>query len=276
MLCSFTIDKKQYQFEVEGDFFSGNDQVLFQEEETLIQKCSWKNDGFSVLQAFSDTGFKDLKANIQRILIQILIDANIEFDNAFSLEKYHHYVKTDEEHLAVISKTRFLTFKDFNIDIENLTETFSKATGRKLQLNNPLLPEDILILRISRPSSLDINPFHRDAYLDIWKDVLNTWIPISGCNEQSSLPIIPGSHFWNEKDIIRTSAKEAKINGLTYHVPAIVSNKDGLNAIRPNPQYGDALIFTPYLVHGGALNLQEDTTRISLEIRLFFDKSKNN
>ena len=36
--------------------------------------------------------------------------------------------------------------------------------------------------------------------------------------------------------------------------------------IRPNPKLGEALIFTPFLIHGAAVN-NSDLTRISLELR---------
>ena len=40
--------------------------------------------------------------------------------------------------------------------------------------------------------------------------------------------------------------------------------------IRPNPQNTEALIFTPFLIHGAAVNKNIDITRIALELR--FDK----
>jgi ectoine hydroxylase-related dioxygenase (phytanoyl-CoA dioxygenase family) len=33
--------------------------------------------------------------------------------------------------------------------------------------------------------------------------------------------------------------------------------------------YGQALIFSPHLIHGLALNLEENKTRVALEFRLF-------
>lgn len=274
MVCQFTIDKEVFEFDVEGHFFKGSDAVLFQEKDNVLENCEWLNEGFRVAEVFSSTEFEALKRNIQSIVRRILTENGIHVDASFTLEQYHKYVVTDEAHQSVISKTRFLTFRDFHIDMEKLVNVFSNVVGKKLQRENPLLAEEIVIMRINRPSSLDINPFHRDGYLDIWKDVLNAWIPVSGCGLESSLPVIPGSHFWNEQDIVRTEAKGASINGQSYHVPAILSYKNGMHAIRPNPPYGSALIFTPFLVHGGAINRQKDITRIALELRLFFDKKQ--
>jgi ectoine hydroxylase-related dioxygenase (phytanoyl-CoA dioxygenase family) len=39
--------------------------------------------------------------------------------------------------------------------------------------------------------------------------------------------------------------------------------------IRPDPKIGEVLVFSPYLIHGGSVNLNDDTTRISIEVRLW-------
>ena len=268
MKFDFTIDGNYFELEVEGDFFMGKDQILFHDKATILENCSWAKQGFSVLSIFNEKEFEEFKATIKLILISILEKNKIKIDENFSLEKYHLYVTSDRIHQKVIEETRFLSFKDFNFDIDKVLERISASVNKKLVRTNPKLLEEIVILRINRPESLDINPFHRDGYLDIWADVLNVWIPIAGCTKDSSLPLIPGSHFWNEKDVLRTEAKGASINGLNYHVPAIVKHKDGLHAIRPNPLDGEALVFTPFIVHGAALNKQKNVTRISLELRL--------
>ena len=67
-----------------------------------------------------------------------------------------------------------------------------KNLNKNLTFRNPKLRKEIIILRLNRPKSLDINPPHRDGYLKIWRNVINLWIPISGCGSLSSLPLIPG------------------------------------------------------------------------------------
>ncbi|RKE98110.1 hypothetical protein [Ichthyenterobacterium magnum] len=37
--------------------------------------------------------------------------------------------------------------------------------------------------------------------------------------------------------------------------------------VRPNPKKGEASIFTPFLIHGAAVNKNKDITRVSLELR---------
>ena len=124
-----------------------------------------------------------------------------------------------------------------------------------------------LQIRINRPKSLDINPPHKDGYLSYWRDIINIWVPIESCNNDTSLPIIPGSHLWRENEIYRTSNKGSTINGNKYMVPCILKLRDKeLKMIRPNPKQGDAIFFTPFLIHGAAFN-KSNHTRIAMELR---------
>jgi ectoine hydroxylase-related dioxygenase (phytanoyl-CoA dioxygenase family) len=38
---------------------------------------------------------------------------------------------------------------------------------------------------------------------------------------------------------------------------------------RPNPGPNEVMVFSPYLIHGGAFNQQPDHTRVSLEMRFW-------
>ena len=80
--------------------------------------------------------------------------------------------------------------------------------------------------------------------------------------------MLPGSHLLPENEILRTESKGAKINGNTYYVPCILKTGAGdLKMIRPNPSEGEALLFSPFLIHGAAVNRSEHT-RVSMELRL--------
>ncbi len=243
--------------------------MLFQKHESVIRNCAWKERGYTVHSLLTPPEWAALEANIKRALLKILTEAEVTVPTNFSLDRYHHYVTDQALHQQVIGQTRFLTYADLGVDFGEIVRRLSEHTGHLLSLHNPLLEKEIVILRISRPQSLDINPLHRDGYLDLWEDVLNLWIPVAGCNAQSSLPVIPGSHYWNEKDVCRTEAKGAAIGGLRYHVPGIVQSHFGLHLVRPNPEYGEALLFTPFLIHGAAVNQNPDTTRMALELRFY-------
>ena len=58
-------------------------------------------------------------------------------------------------------------------------------------------------------------------------------------------------------------------NGTQYRVPALVDSAQPLHLLRPNPNPNEVLLFSPYLLHGGAVNLNTNQTRISLEMRFW-------
>lgn len=266
MKCQLYIDNELFEYEVEGEFAFGSDEVLISKDKNAIEYVGWSGEGFTQLDILNNQQFEDLKDNLLVILNGILTKYDIP--NIPVLEDYHKVVNTKERHLNVINETRSLTRKDFDVDLDAICDLISAHLGKEVGIENPKLEKEVITLRISRPNSFDINPLHRDAYLDYYKNTINLWIPIAGCNEKSSLPIIPKSHLWNEADVLRTAAKGASLQGLKYHVPGIVKGPDNeLRAARPNPAYRQALIFSPYLIHGSAVNLNSDITRMALELR---------
>ena len=274
-ICKLFINEEPYKFEVEGDFFWGENKLQYQIENSPISKMQWHNDGYAIVNAFNNSEFIKLKESVIQNIVSA-IDQNVSgFDsNSFILDDYHKVINTDALHNKVINITRNLENKDFDFDIDALADKFGELLGCKLTTWIEELQKSHIQVRISRPNSLDINPPHRDGYLSYFKDILNLWIPIHGCNNQSSLPVMPSSHLIPENEILRTASKGAKINGNTYYVPCILeTNKGVIKMIRPNPMEGEALIFTPFLIHGAAVNNNKDITRISLELR--FPKSKN-
>ncbi|GEQ87314.1 hypothetical protein ULMS_28220 [Patiriisocius marinistellae] len=265
--CKLSIDNTPYQFEVIGDFFWGKEELLYKPENSVISKTSWSEKGYGVVEAFFGNEFQNLKDSIKKNIIKAFKINKIEYPSNFELRDYHNVVKTDKQHLQVIDITRSLTNEDFDFDIDALTERFGKILGYKLTSWVEELQKSHIQIRINRPSSLDINPPHRDGYLSYWEDVVNVWIPIESCNEQTSLPVLPGSHLLPENEIYRTNSKGATINGNTYFVPCILKTKDGnMDMIRPNPKEGNALLFSPFLIHGAAVN-RSDKTRVSIELR---------
>ena len=272
-ICKLFINEQPYKFEVEGDFFWGENKLQYQIENSPISKMQWHNDGYAIVNAFNNSEFIKLKESVIQNIVSA-IDQNVSgFDsNSFILDDYHKVINTDALHNKVINITRNLENKDFDFDIDALADKFGELLGCKLTTWIEELKKSHIQVRISRPNSLDINPPHRDGYLSYFKDILNLWIPIHGCNNQSSLPVMPSSHLIPENEILRTASKGAKINGNTYYVPCILeTNKGVIKMIRPNPMEGEALIFTPFLIHGAAVNNNKDITRISLELR--FPKS---
>ena len=266
--CFIYIDDESFSFEVEGEFYWGAKEVLFKKDGNIISKAPWFQEGFSVVDAFEASEFLAFKKSVTASILMAIQENGIPVNaDTFELEQYHTIVTTDEDHYKVINITRNLTNEDLDFDIENLVSRFGSILGFPLTSWIEELKKTHIQIRINRPSSLDINPPHRDGYLDFWKDILNIWIPIAGCNEMTSLPVLPGSHLISEDHILRTKAKGAKINGNTYNVPCILKTRGGaMKMIRPNPKEGQAIIFSPFLVHGAAVNRSE-VTRVSIELR---------
>lgn len=275
-LCQLYIDGKQFQFNVEGDFFWGEEKLLYNDDDNIISKMEWKHDGYAVVSVFEIEEFKILKESIKKNIIKALHKQSIVFDeDNFTLENYHKIVTTNEQHNNVIDVTRNLENKDFDFNIDALAERLGVILGYELTTWVEELKKTHLQIRISRPNSLDINPPHRDGYLSYWEDIINVWVPIEGCNNKSSLPVFPGSHLITENNILRTESKGAKINGNIYYVPCVLETKNGpIKMLRPNPMQGEVLVFTPYLIHGAGVNLNNDITRVALELRFPRVKAK--
>tara|TARA_R110002012_G_scaffold17930_4_gene66664 strand:- start:35080 stop:35910 length:831 start_codon:yes stop_codon:yes gene_type:complete len=267
--CHIYIDNKPYEFNVKGEFFWGKEELLYNKTNSVLSKMPWENQGFKVVTAFINDEFERLKKSLTQNIVDAIKANNIAFkESEFTLAKYHEVVNTDHLHNQVINLTRNLENKDFDFNIDTLAQRFGDILGYRLTSWVEELQKSHIQIRISRPNSLDINPPHRDGYLSYWADIINVWIPIEGCNENSSLPVCSGSHLIPENDILRTESKGAEINGNIYYVPCILETKSGsIKMIRPNPKQGEALIFTPFLIHGAAVNNNKDITRVSLELR---------
>ena len=268
-ICKLNIDNQPFSFNVQGDFFWGEEKQMFIKENNIISKTNWMNDGYFIFEsAISDEEYKDFYNSTSSAIEKIIKKINPRIDLAnYSLNKYHEFITSDEDHQRVINLSRNLSNADLSCDIEKLADKLSHHIGYKLSTFIKELKKSHVQIRISRPNSLDINPPHKDSYLSYYENILNIWLPISGCNEKTSLPVVPKSHLISEKDIYRTGNQGAIINKNKYMVPCILKTRQGeLNMIRPNPRYGDALIFSPSLIHGAAFNLSNET-RVSLELR---------
>lgn len=98
---------------------------------------------------------------------------NVKYES-FEFSDYHKYVKSDLIHNKIINKTRELRLKHLPLEIlENISKCASASLKKRLSFFYPSIKDEIIILRISRPKSLDINPPHRDGYLEKWKKILN-------------------------------------------------------------------------------------------------------
>lgn len=267
--CQLTIDGRPYSFPLEGQLQAGEGGVLFHELPPVFSREPLASQGFEVIELLEPAAVDRLTEACRQNLFRIFHEVGISAPADFALTQYHEVVATSQQHQQVITQTKLLTYNDLDLDAESICQTVGQHLGCRLQALIPDLGTPVIHLRISRPQSMDINPLHRDAYLPYYRNTVNLWLPIAGCDAHSSLPVLPGSHLWPEADLVKTPNGGARIQGLPYHVPGIVQARQPLALIRPNPGAGQALVFTPTLIHGAAVNENAAATRLSLELRLY-------
>jgi hypothetical protein len=240
----------------------GEDKVLIKGDNNLLDKTTFNSKGYHVVP------MKDYNAFLQGLIktnISAVIDADID------IEKYHDCVNEDQHKKVLNSmpykKTDTPELREF---CEHLEALMSHQLKEKVKIFN-----DDLWVRICRPnvvSNEDFNPYHRDIYLDFYRNVVNIYLPIVGSNENSSLLVQEGSHLWNENvTCVTNNGAYFESKRKKYSVDAIVQSKIELTMVRPNPSTNEILIFSPYLIHGASDNKNEDITRMSLEIRFIKD-----
>jgi hypothetical protein len=277
----FKINNRTISSIVKAEKFSpGLDEVLFNIDDSPVKNSSWKTKGYTIQPFFDRQTNTIFREGIKNLVIRILNELEIKTDR-FELHKYHEFVN-DEQHLKFC---KFITAGTtgtggFSVDllpipileIEKRIEEICNCpvtSEKRVELNGKTIIVQNFFLRVVRPQHFkDNNPPHRDVHLERSRGAVNLYFPFSGSNENSSLPIIPGSHFWPESHIVR-SYGDTYVNEVKYTNPATVYSLHGLNLITPNPGPEEVMVFTPYALHGGGYNFNTDITRISLEMRFW-------
>ncbi|MCP9756283.1 phytanoyl-CoA dioxygenase [Lacihabitans sp. CCS-44] len=273
---NFEINGKTYAVSIDGcpEFRYGKNAVLAGVNTDIVYSQPWYAEGYTAADFLSVDEFAFLKSGLTASVKKIITE-ELGFDtHGFTLEKYHHFVRTNEEHYKVVSRTRDLFSADFNFPIEEMIPKFEKILGFSLTDIDPMLKEKLhIIVRINRPKSNDYNPPHKDIYEEVDKNdyippFVNFWIPIAGVTENSSLPIVPGSHQISEAEILRTF-DGGVVEGNTYRVRMIREWSGSHTLERAAVKDGQVLLFSSHLIHGLAINEEEDLSRVALEFRLF-------
>lgn len=264
----YWVGKTKLEYPVEGQTAIGEDIILLDHAEDLIATTPWSKLGFSIEPLFDVDTFSRFASNVYLLLITLWRKAGLDIPKSFSLSDYHDIASGWEKHLQAIEVTRLMPVSEFPVPIQLLENRISEIIGTSLIAQNPFDNQAVFHFRVIRPNSKDNNPLHRDVWLPDYKDCVNLYIPIAGSNEKSSLIIAPGSHHWPESSIEKTIGG-AVINGINFNVPAVSKIFSTAEFVRPNPKPNEVLIFSPYLIHGGSVNLNHSQTRISIEVRLW-------
>jgi hypothetical protein len=235
----------------------------------------WYREGFAVLPFLDPAAFEALREGIEDTVGRLVSEQGKKV-SGFRLEHYHRYVTTDDAHMQIVRQTRDLFPSDFGFDIVALHARLSSLLGFKLTDVCPRTGKTMhIIVRINRPRSGDFNPPHKDAYEAVDRNAdtspfVNFWIPIAGVDERSALPVSPRSHTLPESQVLRTHAG-AVLDGRPYRVRMVREWGGRTNLERVSIQGGQALVFSAFLIHGLAMNDNDDKTRVALEFRVFRD-----
>lgn len=243
----------------------GKDRVMLNEDINLLEKTSCNPKGYGIFPIQDHTLFL-------RHFIQKTISNSIGSD--IDIEKYHSHVN-EEQHKKVLNSMPYK--KHDSSELQKFSKYLEASMSEILQEKVKIFNDDVWV-RICRPNRVskeDFNPCHRDVYLDFYRNTVNIYLPIIGSDKNSSLLVQEGSHLWNENTTAVTrGGAHFKSKNKKYSVDAIVQSKTDLTMVRPNPAINEMLVFSPYLIHGCSDNNNENTTRMSLEIRFIRDDEK--
>lgn len=264
------INQQDFTYDVQGEVGRTDGRVLLATDDDLSAGTAWAAAGYTVASFLPPAEQAALREGLAQLVRRALAEAACPVPADFDVAHYHRVVGDDRAlHLAVVARTKeYQQASDLPLPAGVLEQRVGELCGRPVQALNPWDGERFFHLRIVRPGQADNNPLHRDVWLPDYHNCLNVYVPVAGSTAQSSLTLVPGSHHWPENRTLRT-AGGAVSNGVAFTVPGVLGSAEPLDIIRPNPGPGEVLLFSPYLLHGGAVNLNADETRISLEMRFW-------
>ncbi|MCC3156372.1 phytanoyl-CoA dioxygenase family protein [Hymenobacter sp. 15J16-1T3B] len=263
------INNKAVEYRIEGEAGAPDEQVLLASAKDLTAGTAWAADGYTVADFLPAAELQQLQQGLHQLVREFMRNAGLPVADDFDISQYHHAVGASPDlHLAVINQIKEIPQTRLPLPASVLERRVSELCGRPVQALNPWDNGRWFHLRIVRPNQPDNNPLHRDVWLPDYDDCVNIYAPLAGSTANSSLTLVPGSHWWPESRVVRTRGG-AVYNGVAFTVPAVKESEEPLQIIRPNPAKDEVLVFSPYLLHGGAVNLNADTTRVSLEMRFW-------
>jgi hypothetical protein len=263
------LNQHDVEHRVEGPAGPGAAEVLLAADTDLTAGTPWAAAGYVVAPWLAPAENTTLRNGLAELVRSAGRAVGLYVPADWPITDYHRLVGDDQaRHLAVVNHTKSYPLAALPVPVARLEARVSALCGRAVRAHNPATNQAEFHLRIVRPHRSDNNPLHRDSWLDRLRNGVNIYLPVAGSTADSALALVPGSHWWPENQTIRTHAG-AMYNGTQYSVPGLVAAAAPLHLVRPNPGPDEALLFSPYLLHGGATNLNNDETRISLEMRFW-------
>ena len=263
------LNERDVEYRVEGPAGAGGAEIMLAADTDLTAGQPWAAAGYVVAPWLTPAENAALRAGLAGLVRGAARAVGFEVAADWPVAAYHRLVGNDEaRHRAIIDQTKSYPLGALPLPVAVLEARVSALCGRAVRVYNPATGKAEFHLRIVRPHRADNNPPHRDVWLDRLRHGLNVYFPVAGSTADSSLALVPSSHWWPESQTTRTHAG-AVYNGIQFSVPALVAAAQPLHLLRPNPGPDEVLLFSPYLLHGGAVNLNDDQTRISLEMRFW-------
>lgn len=260
----YTIDGYKCNYLAQGELAPPDVRCLLDGDDDLMRGRPWYEEGYTVADAPLPQA--ELREMALRLIGRLVRQAGA--GELARLEDYHRQV-SDAQHALVAQALGRIP--DEAPDYFPLA-CIERRVSEVLQVPVRCFHKEVwrygCSIRIVRPHSRDYNPLHRDAWIDRLRHGVNVYIPVAGSNALSSLSLLPRSHRWRECDTVRTG--EGSIaNGMAYTVPSIIRSTEPLAMVRPPVGEDEFLLFSPYMIHGGAVNFNDDITRISMEMRFW-------
>ena len=263
------LNQHDVEYRIEGAAGPGAAEILLAADTDLTAGVPWAAAGYVVAPWLTPEENATLRDGLAWLVRTAVRATGPKISADWPVTAYHRLVGDDAAlHLAIVNQTKSYPLTALPMPVARLEARVSELCGRAVRVYNPATEKAEFHLRLVRPHRSDNNPLHRDAWLERLRNGLNIYVPVAGSTADSSLALVPGSHWWAEDQTSRTHAG-AVYNGTQYSVPALVAATEPLHLIRPNPGPDEVLLFSPYLLHGGAVNLNDDETRISLEMRFW-------
>jgi hypothetical protein len=260
---------RSVEYNVEGEPFVGSNEVLCKKDDDLTSRRIWHKQGYTIKKFLPEGIYLQFHEGMYDLFRKCLFRAGIDVPPGFRPANYHELVKDNYDlHLKVIEQTKLLPWHDLPIHVSIIEEVVSEIISVPVRSVKPMNGERVFHFRVIRPGQPDFNPLHRDAWQEENKGAINIYVPLVGSGSKSSLLMAPGSHLWPEHRITR-SKEGALMNGVKFNVPGLMDSQIPIKLERPNPGINHVMVFSPYLIHGGSLNQNRHTTRISLEMRFW-------
>lgn len=234
-------------------------------EKSFFQK------GYTTLNIFTEREATDFLKKIEKYFYKVGRKRKIIIPN---LKNYHLINIPEKKHKSImhpnvrqIKIPKSLVKKIFNNRILNsITKKFygDKKINIFQEYKNSLRTNKTGV-RIVKPYA-PISGIHAESNSSPGWDPITLWCPLIGFNNNYTLRIAPYSH--KKKHPLKEIIKSKKYLAKSYSKKYLKNFK----FIRPNMKIGQALVFHPNLLHGGAA-CEGKYCRVSFEVRLMKEES---